>query len=59
MSDLSDYIKFFRNPLPNKWDFLHPQALLLTNFFKQIVDNNKTAYYFIPHKFFLLFFAIP
>jgi len=50
---------FFRNPLPNKWDFLHPQALLLTNFFKQIVDNNKTAYYFIPHKFFLLLFAIP
>src|SRR5210317_1233480 len=40
---------FLRNTLPNKWDFLHLQALLLSNFFKQIVDNNKTAYYFVSH----------
>jgi len=33
--------------------------LLLTNFFKQIVDNNKTAYYFIRISFFCYFFAIP
>jgi len=59
MFDLSDYIMFFRRPSPNKWDFLHLQALLLSNFLKQIVDNNKTAYYFIQHRFFLLFFAIP